>query len=70
MVVLYCILLSAADVPAPPKAEQRARASVTIVRPHRASAESWDPSARRDQKEIVKRDRDGTIIRLRLTEFE
>jgi hypothetical protein len=70
MVVLYCALLLAAGEPVPPRAVQRATMSVTILRPHRASAESWDPLARRDQKEIVKKERDGTTILLRLTEFE
>jgi hypothetical protein len=70
MVFIHCALLSAAAGSLPPKVEAQARASITILRPHRANAESWNPSARRDQKVIVKKERDGTSVLLRLTEFE
>lgn len=70
MVFIHCALLSAAAGSFPPKVEAHARASVTILQPHRASSASWNPSVRRDQKVIVKKERDGTSILLRLTEFE
>ena len=70
MVFVYCAFLSAASGSLLPKVEQRARASVTIIRPHRASSSSWNPTTRRDQKEIVKKEPDGRSVLLRLTEFE
>lgn len=70
MVLIYCTLLSAASGPLPPKVERSAHVTITILQPHRAGIESWNPSARRDQKEIVKKERDGTRHLLRVTEFE
>lgn len=70
MVFIYSTLLSVAGGPLPPKVEQRARVSVTIIQAYRASSNSWDPAARRNQKEVVKREGDGTPVLLRLTEFE
>ena len=67
---LLALFLSASGSPPPVKAELRARASVTILRAHRASPNSWGPAAHRNQKEIVTREKDGTPILLRLTEFE
>lgn len=64
------LFLSAAASSPPPKIAVRAEARITILRPHRASAESWEPAARRNQREIVKKEKDGSKTRLRLTEFE
>lgn len=69
MVALLALLLSAAGSP-PERAELRARATVTIVRPHLASPKSWDPAANRHQKEVIEKDEGGRVVRLRLTEFE
>lgn len=67
---LLALLLSAANASPPPKAMAQAQARITILRPHKASAESWEPDARRDQRETIKKEKDGSQIRLRLTEFE
>lgn len=68
MVLLIAALAAAS--PPPAKAEQQARASVTILRGHRASAAGWAPASRPNQREIVKKEKDGSEVRLRLTEFE
>ena len=69
--LLLLAALSAAAAPQPPvRAEQRPRASITILNPHRASAQSWDPLSRTNQREIVKKEPDGLPVRLRLTEYE
>ena len=70
MVLLLAALSAAAAGPPPVRAGQLARASITILRPHRASAETWSPAARPNQREIVKEEPDGRQVRLRLTEFE
>lgn len=70
MVLLLAILSAASASPPPVRVEQRARASVTIVRPHRASSDSWNPVDRPNQREIVKKEPDGSAVRIRLTEFE
>jgi hypothetical protein len=58
-----------ATAPAAPVRE-RARASITILQPYRASPQTWNPGARPSQREVVRREADGVEVRLRLTEFE
>jgi len=70
MVLLLAALSAAAAGPPPVKVEQRARASITIVRPYRASPKSWNPALSPNQREIVKKEPGGAEVRLRLTEFE
>lgn len=72
MEFVLALFLSAATGAPPSKAvvQAQAQASIVILRPHKASAESWEPGARRDQRETVKKEKDGSEIRLRLTEFE
>lgn len=67
---LLALLLSTSSNPTPGKVEPRARATVTILRPHKASPETWDPISNRTQKEVIRKEKDGSSIRLRLTEFE
>lgn len=66
------LFLSAAGSTPPYKvaAQAQAQARITILRAYKASPESWDPAAKRNQREIVRRERDGSTVRLRLTEFE
>jgi hypothetical protein len=69
--VLLILALSAAEAPRMPvKVEQRARASVTILKAHRASARTWDPAGRANQREVMKKEANGEEVRLRLTEYQ
>lgn len=68
--VLVLALIAAVASPPPVKAVESARVSIRVVRPHRASAETWNPAARSDQREVIKQEPDGTRQRLLLTEFE
>lgn len=70
MLILLAALVAATAGPPPAKAEQRARASVTIARPHLASPKTWSPATRSDQREMIKKEADGVEVRLRLTEFQ
>ena len=70
MFFLLAAASAAAASPPTAKVELRARASVTIVRPHLASPRTWDPATRSDQREMVKTEADGRAVRLRLTEFQ
>lgn len=70
MVFLLAALSAAAANPPPLRAGQRARASITILQSHRASPETWRPASRPDQREIVRMERDGEQVQLRLTEFQ
>lgn len=70
MVLVFAAIAAAATNPPPPRVGQSARASIMVLRPHRASAETWEPLSRPNQREIVKREADGSQQRLRLTEFE
>lgn len=70
MVLQLAVLAAAAASPPPVKVERRARVSITVLQPYRASLQSWAPSTRRNQREVVKKEVDGTEVLLRLTEFE
>ena len=70
MVLLFLVLSAAPPAPSPFKVEQRARASITILRSHQASPQTWTPASRPDQREILKKEPDGEEVRLRLTEFQ
>ena len=70
MLLLFISLSAAAPSPAPVKVEPRARANVTILRAHQASPRTWDPAARSNQREMTKKEADGEVVRLRLTEFQ
>ena len=70
MVLFFAAISAAAAGPPPVRVERTARASVTIMRPHPASPETWDPAMRPNQREILKREPAGADVRLRLTEFE
>jgi len=69
MVLLLALSIAATSAP-PPKVGRRARATITILNACRASPQSWNPAARREQREIIKKESDGSEVRLRLTEFE
>lgn len=69
MLLLVAALSSAASPPTV-RAEAIARVSVNILRPHRASPRTWEPALRPNQRELLKKEPDGTEVRLRLTEFE
>ena len=68
--VLLALLLSAASSSPPVRAEARAEARIRILNPHKASPETWNPAAKRNQREIVRAEKDGSQSLLRLTEFE
>lgn len=70
MVVLLALLSAAAASPPPVRAVYRARVSITILQPHRASPDTWVPAVRPNQREIVKHEPDGEQVRIRLTEYE
>lgn len=69
MVLLLALWTVAADTPLV-KVRQPARVSITVLNGHRASPQSWDPAARRDQREVITKDSDAFKVRLRLTEFQ
>jgi len=67
---LLALLLSAASGPPPATVAVRAQARIMIVQGHKAASETWTPAARRNQREIVRQEMDGSRVRLRITEFE
>jgi len=69
--MLFLFALAAATASQPPvTVHRRARASVTILNGFRGSSGTWEPAARRNQREVVRKESTGHTIRLRLTEFE
>jgi hypothetical protein len=70
MVLLLTMLSAASAGPSPAKVERQARVSIVILQPHRASAQTWNPVSKPSQREVMKKEADGSETRLRLTEFE
>jgi hypothetical protein len=70
MVLLLAMVSAAAASPPPVKVAMRARASIVILRPHRASAETWSPASNANQREVIRSERDGRETKIRLTEYE
>ena len=48
----------------------RGRATGVIVRGQTISAQSWDPANNAAQRQIVRKETDGRLTVLRITEFE
>lgn len=69
MFLLLAILAAPASPPSA-RVEASARASITIIRGQPISERSWDPSKQPSQREVVKKEADGSEQRLRLTEFQ
>lgn len=67
---LLTVLAAAVAAPPPARVEQRAKASVMILKPHQASHQTWNPASRSDQREIVRKEAEGSEQRLRLTEYQ
>lgn len=67
---LFAFLLSAGTSSSPDRVAALGHARIRILLSHKASSENWDPVARPNQREIVRIERDGNRVRLRLTEFE
>jgi hypothetical protein len=70
MVFLMAMLLAPAASPPPPKVTARARATIMVLQPYKASDKSWNPLIHRNQREIILRLADNDEVRVRLTEFE
>lgn len=70
MVLFLAALSAAAANPPPVTVRQGARASITILRPYRASSQTWNPLVHANQREAARTEADGRVVRLRLTEFE
>lgn len=70
MVLLLAMVSAAAASPPPVKAVRQARVSIVILRPHRASADTWNPASTPNQREVVRSEPGGRETRIRLTEYE
>lgn len=70
MVPLLALLSTLAGTAPPERVAATAEVRIVVLRAHRASSESWSPEKARNQREIHKQEKDGTHVRLRLTEFE
>lgn len=57
--------------PQPPLTEKRqAHAMVRVVLPYRATFATWNPNVVSNQREVLRREADGSLVLIRLTEFE
>lgn len=68
MIILIAALTSIGD--AKPKPIYNARASVTITRGSEISSRTWKPDSKPSQREILKKEKDGRTVLIRLTEYE
>jgi hypothetical protein len=67
---LLAVLISAKSHQPPAKVEARARASVIIVDAVAGSGRDWNPAGDPSQREVVLKEADGRLLRLRLTEHQ
>lgn len=70
MIILIAALATIGNSVPTPKLAHVARASVTIVRGREISSRTWKPSSQPAQREIIRTEKDGRPILIRLTEFE
>lgn len=57
-------------IAAPPRPQTQARVTLRIERAGTASADRWDQALPKHRKQIVRRDERGTLIMLRIVDFE
>ena len=70
MIILLAALAASAN-PAPArKASEPVRVSARIVHGGEVSSRSWKPGTGPAQREMLKKEKDGRTILIRLTEFE
>ena len=72
MIILVLSAAAAAQRPEPAAsaAASAARATVRVLHAVRASQADWDRGGARHAREVIVKQADGRMIRLRLTEFE
>lgn len=70
MIILLAALTAIDNGEPTPKVEPSARASARIVRGREISSRSWNPDSQLSQREIIRKEKDGQRILIRLTEFE
>ncbi|HET9398778.1 MAG TPA: hypothetical protein VFO45_08175 [Sphingomicrobium sp.] len=68
--LLAAIWAAASASPPPTRVVQQARATIVVLQPYQASVRTWDPVSSPNQREVLKIEPDGKVVRLRLTEFE
>jgi len=70
MIILILALAAAVIAEPNPKLVHSVRVNAKIVHGQEISSRNWKPDSRPNQREIVKIEKDGRAILLRLTEFE
>lgn len=70
MILIFALLAGAPIVPPLPNAVGRGRATVVIISGQVISAQSWNPAYNAAQRQVVRKEPDGSLTLLRLTEFE
>ncbi len=70
MIILLAALTAAINGKPAPRVDHEVRVRATIIRGHEISSWTWNPSSHPAQREIVKKEKDGRTVLIRLTEFE
>ena len=70
MIILLAALSASANLAPAHKVSERIRVSATIIRGAEVSLRSWKLGMSPAQREVLKKEKDGRTILLRLNEFE
>ena len=70
MIILLAALTTIGSADPTPRLAHKVRASARIIRGREISSRSWNPVSQPAQREIIKKERDGQRLVIRLTEFE
>jgi len=70
MIILLAALTTIGNAEPTPKLAHKVRASARIVRGREISSKTWNPMSQPAQREIIKQEKDGRRLVIRLTEFE
>ena len=70
MIILLAALTAIANAAPTRSAADTLRARATIVRGGEVSSKNWNPDSHPAQRELIKKEKDGQTILIRLTEFE
>lgn len=70
MIILLAALSANVSGKPTSQVDRKVQVSATIIRGHEISSKTWKPSSQPAQREIIKQEKDGRTILIRLTEFE
>lgn len=70
MIILLAALTAIVSGKSTLQVNHEVRVSAAIIRGHEISSKTWKTGSQPSQREIIKKEKDGRTILIRLTEFE